>query len=120
MVAFPFILIWTFGGWGPTKVDVTDDWPRFYRQTVQNHFWIPPEAKIRHAERREEFMGGGFLVVFALPEGKEPTRWLEYMAQKSKIYPHRKSRFKFDAGGDISRLEYFPDRGEFEAEFMWD
>jgi len=114
----PYIM---FLGFGDTKENVTDDWPQFYEQTVSNHFWIPAEAKIRYAERREEvFMGGGFLVVFTLPESREPKHWLETMAQRSKIYPYRKSKFKFDAGGDINRLEYFPDRGEFEAEFMWD
>ena len=120
MTVFALVVALAVGGFGPTKEDVTGDWPRFYEATVRDHFWLPPEARIRHAERREEFMGGGFLVVFTLPKGHEPERLLEHMAQKSKIYPYRKSKFKFDAGGDITRLEYFPARGEFEAEYMWD
>lgn len=120
MTVFALVVALAMGGFGPTKTDVTADWPHFYQSEVKGYFWIPPEAKVRHAERRVGFLGGGFLVVFTLPTNKEPERWLEVMAQKSKIYPYRKSKFKFDAGGDITRLEYLPARGEFEAEFMWD
>jgi hypothetical protein len=120
MMVFPLFAILAMGGLGQTKDDVTADWPQFYQSEVKGYFWIPPEATIRHAERRDEFLGGGFLVVFSLPEGKEQKHMLELMAQKSKIYPYRKSKYKFDAGGDIYRLEYFPSRGVFEAEYMWD
>ncbi|MBC8064677.1 MAG: hypothetical protein H7Y17_07590 [Chlorobia bacterium] len=116
-LTLPMVFVWH--AFGSSNANVTSRWRETFREEA-SYFWIPQEAKLVHAEERQEFMGGGFLVVFALPETKLPIEWLELMATKSKLNACRKSRLMFDCEGDINRLEYIPARKVFEAEHMWD
>lgn len=116
-LTLPMVFAWF--AVGSSNTDVTSKWRKSFREEA-SYFWIPQEAELMYAEERQEFMGGGFLVVFTLPDTKRPIEWLELMAAKSKMNHCRKSKLMFDCGGDINRLEYIPNRKVFEAEYMWD
>ena len=88
----------------PKTIDRTTEWKAIFRKELDGWFWIPQQATLVRAEERTEFMGGGSLVVFTLPPTREPIEWLELMATKSEFNGCRKSKTKFDCGGDISRL----------------
>lgn len=105
---------------GPRTINKTSEWRTTFHRELEGTFWVPEQASLVYAEKREEFMGGGYLVAFTLPATKKPIEWLELMATKSKFNGCRKSKTKFDCGGDITRLEYVPEKGVFEAEWMWD
>lgn len=106
---------------GPTRTDTTDQWRTTFREEALD-FQIPPEATLVSAEKRKDvLMGGGYIVVFRLPNTKQPVQWLEQIAAKSNgLLACRKSKLMFDCRDDIRRLEYIPDRNVFEAEYMWD
>jgi hypothetical protein len=97
------------------------EWKTFQKNEVAQHFNIPEAAIFVLAERRiDPGMGGGFLVVFQLPNIKTPQLWLKQMANKSGMAQCRIDSLKYDCSGDITRLEYIPTKGVFEAEYMWD
>lgn len=108
-------------GLAPRTSDVTHLWRPSFREKTANHFWIPPESELVYAEERTEpIMGGGFLVRFILPNTKKPKEWLTEIAEKSELMAYKKSEWMFDAGDDVRRAEYIPEKRVFEVEWMWD
>jgi hypothetical protein len=88
---------------------------------VRDWFRLPAEAVIVRAERHHHFpMGGEWSARFTLPPTRNPAQWLRWMAVSRRIEGHQKSRFLYEAGGDLDRLEYFPFGDYYEAEYRWD
>ena len=107
-----------------TTTDRTNDWPRFYRETVSKYFELPPSIKLIKAEyTATPIMGERFDVQFKLPTDRTPAAWLRQIAQDSGFrHGFHKGRFTYDCGDqcDLLRLEYHPNNDIFEANGGWD
>ncbi len=65
-------------------------------------------------------MCGGYLARFRLPHTCTPEAWLHQMAKARGIDKYQKHHFLYNTGGDINRVEYFPHRNVYEAQYHWD
>jgi len=100
------------------------DWPNYNRETVSRYFKLPEETQVLSAVHTDTaIMGERFVVRFRLPDTRTPEEWLRVIATESRFpRTYHKSRFVYDCGGncDLTRLEYHPADGVYEACGGWD
>ncbi|MDQ2987346.1 MAG: hypothetical protein M3R13_11635 [Armatimonadota bacterium] len=107
-------------------VDRRGDWPEFYETYVSRFVTIPPEATILEATDFTDFpMGGGFRVVFTLPNTKTPEDWMLLLTSGKGVdlREHKKSEYLYDASGaawDVYWLQYQPKETRYILRYHWD
>jgi len=96
----------------------SNEWEDFYIE-----FKIPKEAEIVYSKEYIQFpMGFKGIIRFKLPESKKVEEWLQIIAEKSGILKYKKNEFLYlyEENDMIYRLQYFPDKKIYEAEFSWE
>lgn len=109
----------------PTYTDRRADWPVFYETYVSKFATIPAEATIIEATEVKDFMfGGGFTVVFTLPETKAPEEWMLVLTSGEGVglREHKVSALHYEVSGtgDIYWLQYFPEEKHYVLRNQWD
>ena len=105
-------------------VDRTNDWSRYYGETVSGYFTLPREIVVVSAvHTNTAIMGERWIVKFRLPNTRLPEKWLAKIAHDSKMKPgYHVGRYKYDCGQDcdFKRIEYVPATRLYVAEGGWD
>jgi hypothetical protein len=125
-VVGPLALAWLLMGPWDHKVDRRGDWAEFYDSHVIKFANIPAQASIVEATDMADFpMGGGFKVVFTLPDTKTPEEWMLELTTGGgvELREFKVSEHFYDASGkgwDAYWLRYFPEKKHYVLRYHWD